>query len=122
MQILLLEPDHALAAIYQDALQAAGHEVRHVAHAQDAIHAVDSKIPEMIIMELHLVNHGGIEFLHELRSYPEWQGIPVVVLSMVSPRRLATHKPSLRELGVTECLYKPDTSLERLVHVVAHQP
>lgn len=108
-----------LAKIYEQALTAAGHTVEIVAHAQDAIHAADAKIPDLIIMELSLVNHGGVEFLHELRSYTEWQHIPVVVLTMVSPRRLADSKKQLNMLGVSAYLYKPATSLERLVTVVA---
>lgn len=119
MDILLLEPDSALAKIYQKSLETAGHTLRHVAHAQDAIHAIDTSIPNVIIMELQLVDHGGIEFLHELRSYPEWQKIPVIVLSMVASRRLAAQKSALHALGVVDCLYKPDTSLERLARVVA---
>ena len=116
MRVLLVEPDNALAMTYRQALSS--HNVQIVVHAQDAIHAIDTEIPHLIVLELQLVNHGGIEFLHELRSYPEWQHIPVVVLTMVSPRRLTVLNTQLDALGVSACLYKPETSLKQLVSIV----
>ena len=86
--------------------------------AQSGIDAVDANIPDVIVIEPQLGLHNGVEFLYELRSYPEWQDIPVVVYSI--NRRIAdpAFAPALRQLGARDVLYKPTTSLARLVKMV----
>jgi len=37
--------------------------------------------PDVIILDLMMPKMDGFEFLHELRSRPEWQDIPVVVVT-----------------------------------------
>ena len=117
-QILILEPDRILADIYRTTLEGDGHEVLMCASAQSAIFAADAIKPDLVIMELQLINHSGIEFLYEFRSYPEWQSTPVIVLSSVPPAEFADSKQLLtEELGVTDYYYKPKTSLKDLLNV-----
>lgn len=119
MNILLVEPDTVLAQIYQAALVGQGHRVRTAATAQAAIHAADQYQPELIILELQLVSHSGIEFLYELRSYSEWRDIPVLVLSHVPPTEFVDSWELLHsELGVHTYLYKPRTTLAKLLRTV----
>ena len=117
--ILLIEPNTLLAKTYTEALQHAGHTVDHVVAAQSAIQAADKHPPDIVILELQLPGHSGVEFLHEFRSYVDWASIPVVVNTTLPPSRIATAKESLeRDLGVTEMLYKPRISLQDLVRIV----
>ena len=119
MQILLIEPDTLLAQTYSKALKHSGHRVQVSATAQQAVHQADEHMPELVILELQLVSHSGIEFLYELRSYPEWQDIPVLVLSHVPPTEFVDSWNLLQnELGVKKYLYKPRTSLAKLLNSV----
>ncbi len=121
-QILLIEPDRLLAATYQQALEAVGHQVTICAGAQAAIQAADLTRPDIIILELQLVRHSGVEFLYEFRSYLDWQTIPVVVQSYIPPAEFMGSQQLLRdELGMTAYLYKPQTSLQQLVAAVHRQ-
>lgn len=120
MNILLIEPDAKLARTYQQALKRAGHSVRVAAHAQGAIDRADDSIPDLVILELQLVAHNGFEFLHEFRSYPEWQHVPVLLLTNVVSASLET--ASLASLGVVGYLYKPATSLQKLVTTIEALP
>src|SRR5438309_374786 len=81
--ILLIEPDRQLGTTYAQALADAGHRVVAAATAQTAIQAADEQRPEIVIVELQLVEHSGIEFLYEFRSYSEWQAIPITILSQI---------------------------------------
>lgn len=121
-ELLLIEPDRLLAATYYQALSDAGYRVTAAGSAQAAILAADRIIPELVVLELQLVEHSGIEFLYEFRSYPEWQGIPVIIQTQVP---VAEFKDSWRllsaELGVKDYLYKPETSLRRLIATVEEQ-
>lgn len=117
-RVLLIEPDTKLAGIYQRALENAGHEVKWAAHAQDAVHIADDYHPQLVVLELQLTAHNGIEFLYEFRSYPEWQGIPVLLLTMVPPQSLQISSDQIDTFGIVGCLYKPATNLKQLVTAV----
>jgi DNA-binding response OmpR family regulator len=114
MNILLIEPDKILADTYQSALIADGHEVVHTRSAQDAVHRADQTMPDVVVLELQLPRHNGVEFLYEFRSYSEWLNIPVVVHTFVPPHELAQAVILEKELGVVRTLYKPDTTLAQL--------
>jgi DNA-binding response OmpR family regulator len=120
MKILLIEPDRLLAECYKKALRADGdHQVTACAGAQAGILAADQVRPDLIILELQLVEHSGIEFLYELRSYSDWQGIPIIVQSMVPEVEFSGSGEILKnELGVQEYLYKPATKLRDLISSV----
>ena len=119
MNILLIEPDRILAKTYQKALQQAGHIVHLSTTAQSAIYNADKHAPDLIVLELQLVSHSGVEFLYEFRSYPEWQSTPVIVVSNVPPGEFSDSWDVLKDqLGVVAYRYKPRTSLKTLIRVV----
>ena len=117
--VLLIEPDRVLAETYRQALLSAGHVVVCCASAQAGIISADQHRPDLIILELQLVEHSGIEFLYELRSYADWQDIPVVIQTIVPPAEFnATRKLLCERLGVCFYLYKPAATLGELIKVV----
>lgn len=123
-QILLIEPDRVLAETYRQALLGAGHQVVCCASAQAAIISADQHRPDLVVLELQLIEHSGIEFLYEFRSYQDWRDIPVVVQTHVPPGEFTANRQLLRErLGVRTYLYKPNTTLrELLAQVDEHLP
>ena len=117
--ILLIEPDRKLARTYASLFAATGHAVRTAATAQAAICMADDRAPDLVVLELQLVAHSGIEFLYEFRSYVDWRQVPVVVLSGVPPAEFAVSRRLLTEqLGVRAYHYKPQTSLAALRRTV----
>lgn len=119
MRVLLLEPDRLLSRTYVQTLEAAGHDVAACATAQQAIHAADEHCPDIVVTELQLVSHSGIEFLYEFRSYVDWMNVPIIIHTNVPPGEFAEARTTLmRELGVQTYLYKPQTSLEKLLRTV----
>lgn len=118
MNILLIEPDARLAAIYTQAFTNAGHGLRHAGSAQVAVHIADEFTPDVAVLELQLVGHNGIEFIYEFRSYAEWKEIPIVLLTMVAPHSLGITNDLLGQLGIVDILYKPATNLQQLVRAV----
>jgi len=117
-RILLIEPNRILSQIYKDALRQEGYEVSAVYDAQNAITTSDKLQPDLIVLEIQLIKHNGLEFLYELRSYPEWQGIPVVVNSIVPPSEFAQNEVLYKEIGINNYLYKPQTSLTELLRTI----
>lgn len=120
MKVVLLEPDRVLADTYKQALQTAGHSVTMCATAQAAIIAADHQKPDVVVMELQLTGHSGLEFLYEFRSYEDWMDVPVTALTNVPAGEFSDSWALLRDqLGVEQYLYKPMTNLRRLLRAVA---
>lgn len=122
--VLFLEPNTLLAQAYTQALALAGHMVQVVQGAQEAIHAADTTTPDLVLLELQLPGHNGIEFLHEFRSYPEWQDIPVIINTALHPVRMQAAREVLEGgLGVVDILYKPTATLADICEAVrTHVP
>jgi DNA-binding response OmpR family regulator len=116
--VLIVEPDRLLARHYAAALRKNGHEDVWRSSGQAAIHAMEDFAPEVILLELQLGGHNGLEFLYELRSYPEWQAIPVILLTMTPTAALRAETPALERLGVRDYLYKPSAKLAHVVEAV----
>ncbi|HEY8999327.1 MAG TPA: response regulator [Candidatus Saccharimonadales bacterium] len=116
--VLIVEPDNVLARTYASALITARYEAFTARTAQSAIDAADEHAPDCIVLELQLPGHNGIEFLYELRSYAEWQHVPVI-LNTYTPRSEFVHMyDALTALGIVQVLYKPQATLAKLVRAV----
>ncbi len=117
--VLVIEPNRILGEVYHRAFTKAGYSVQTCATAQAAIMAADEQMPDVVVLEFQLVAHSGVEFLYEFRSYVDWQAIPVVVHSHVPTGQFGDQLDSIsKQLGIKSYLYKPTTSLQRLLREV----
>ncbi|HEV2403275.1 MAG TPA: response regulator [Candidatus Saccharimonadales bacterium] len=120
--ILLVEPDVLLATTYNKAFIHSGYEVSHVTTGQAAIDAADSMSPDLIVLELQLPAHNGLEFLYEFRSYPEWQIVPVITNTNIPFQQLGSAWSVVHDqLGIRAWHYKPQTTLQILLRSVREQ-
>jgi DNA-binding response OmpR family regulator len=117
-RVLLIEPDRVLAENLKSILKKSGFSTRWNRDMQAAVESVDEYQPEIIIMDLATGGHGGVEFLYELRSYPEWQNLPVIIYSSTPPAELQNLTKAQKELNITDFYYKPATSLTELAGAV----
>lgn len=116
--LLLLEPDRVLADTYSQALKQAGHQVVWQTDAQAALVDLDTQSIDLVVLELQLASHNGVELLHEMRSYPDWDQIPVLLHTMVGPSHQGLGRAFWPQLGIVDYLYKPQTSLAKLTQTV----
>jgi DNA-binding response OmpR family regulator len=118
-RILLLEPDRLLARSYSKSLESKGYSVHWINDAQAALGILDEHQIDLVVLELQLTGHNGVEFLYEFRSYPDWDHIPVILHTMVPDTHPGVGKSFWEELGIVEYRYKPQTSLKQLAERVA---
>lgn len=118
MYVLLVEPDVVLAKAYRAALEALDIVVSVVSSAQAAVEAVDAGAPDCVVLELQLAGHSGVEFLHEFRSYEDWQHIPVVAYSAVPREAFGVAESTWERFGVSRYLYKNDVSASQMAAIV----
>lgn len=112
--LLVIEPDHDIADALRTYLSKS-YKIIWTQSAAEAIALTGKKTFDAVVLELALGNqHSGLEFLHEFKSYPDTLLIPVIVLSQQQLDEI-----SLKSLGVTAYLYKPQASLEQVAAIIA---
>ena len=76
------EPDVRtyLARLFQDS----GYEAASAADGAEALEAVRRQRPDLITLDLSMPNKSGVGFYREIRSAPEYGGIPVVFVTAVT--------------------------------------
>jgi len=106
MRVLIVEDDKDLNQMYKLALAKAGHSVSTAFSAQTALDKLESSSFEAVVLDILLPHHNGLSVLHELRSYEDWQAIPVVVLSNLNPLDIGLKPGRFAQLGIKNFLVK----------------
>lgn len=113
-RILFIESDRLLGANAKQILKRAGHDVDWHVDPQAAMDSADAAHPDIIVLDLLLAGHSGIEFLYELRSYPEWAKLPVVIYSNVPAEEFSGAGIGAAALDIAAYYYKPTTPIGEL--------
>jgi CheY-like chemotaxis protein len=78
---LLVDDDEVVRRSVRQALEPIGWQVTEAENGQIAVEAITAARPDVIILDLMMPKMDGFEFLDELRARPDWQNIPVVVIT-----------------------------------------
>src|SRR5262249_61273062 len=78
---LLVDDDELVRRSVRQALEPIGWKVTEAEDGQVAVEAITAGLPDVIILDLMMPKMDGFEFLRELRLRPDWQGIPVLVIT-----------------------------------------
>ena len=78
---LLVDDDEVVRRGVRQALEPIGWKVTEAENGQVAVEALATALPDVIILDLMMPKMDGFEVLDELRRRPEWQNIPVVVIT-----------------------------------------
>lgn len=120
--ILLVEDDLWLAELYQDVLELDERcKVHRASSADDAFSLLDAHKIDLIILDMFLPGHNGIEFLHELASYGDLNKMPVIVLSGMTQIDIGMSAERWSHYGVVQYMYKPQTKPKDLIAAVKKQ-
>lgn len=115
VNILVVEDDPCVAALYRDEFEAAGFHADIAESGRMAIGKLQSQAPSAVILDLMLGDISGVEVLDYVRSQPAIWMTPVVVLS-------ANHRsPHMRAAwtnGADRCLDKATCSPRRAVEEI----
>jgi len=101
-EVLLVEDDHNIREALLDALAAEGYRVHCASNGREALSALQSCTPRVILLDLMMPVMDGWQFRTEQQRDPSIARIPVVVIS-------ADHrvKDKISNLAVDEFLAKP---------------
>ena len=115
-QILVIDDDPTGAQLLIDLLHLEGHRGIALENWRDPVAGVQTQRPDMVIMDVRLGNHDGLEVLRQLRSHPD-AGVGRIPVLMISAENAAAR---CRTAGASGFVEKPfDTeSLFRTIQEV----
>ena len=122
-KILLVEDDIWLAELYQNVIASEKNcQVFLASTAAQALEILDKNTNiAIIVLDMFLPEHNGIEFLHEIASYTDINTIPIIALSSVYQHEFGMNEERWRHYGVHKYLYKPSTKPDALLVEIKKQ-
>lgn len=114
MRVLIVEPSKDLAQVVRRSFDAQGIDTD-VAHtAQAGISRADKNKPDIVILEVLISEHNGLEFIHEFKSYQDWFNVPIIIYSNLSAEELGRAVGWKEDMNIVRHFYKPTVTLEKL--------
>ena len=80
-RILTIDDDAVMCEVYKYVLTEEGYDVTVVRDGRKALAELRVKTPDLILLDIKMPNMSGWEVLEVIRTTPEWQDIPVVMVS-----------------------------------------
>ena len=100
-RVLVVDDESSIRRYLRAALSAQGFTIFEAANGEDAINAVLTDRPDIIILDLGLPDFDGIEVTRRLR---EWSQTPIIILSV---REAENDKIAALDAGADDYLTKP---------------
>lgn len=114
--VYVVEDDESIQEIEEVSLQSAGHEVRCFGDATSFYEAMDTILPDVIILDIMLPDENGNEIIRKLRNKVETKKIPVM---MVTAKTSDMDLVRGIENGADDYLKKPFSVMELISRVKA---
>jgi two-component system, OmpR family, KDP operon response regulator KdpE len=111
LRVLVVDDERAIRRFLRVSLTAHGYSVFEASGGREALQAVSSDRPDLIILDLGLPDMDGIEVTRQLR---EWSRTPIVVLSV---RADEATKVAALDAGADDYLTKPFGTAELMARM-----
>ncbi|MDQ2899353.1 MAG: response regulator [Acidobacteriota bacterium] len=115
---LIVEDEPATREMLQRTLEAGGWEVRVAGNGSIALEKLREAVPGVILLDLLMPELDGLGLLEEMRKRPDWQSIPVIV---VTAKELSDEERSALNGEVGRILQKGAYSRDELLREVSRQ-
>lgn len=112
--VLLIEDEPNIIEAIRFLLTREGWKVDSHTHGADAIEVVQRTKPDLLILDVMLPGKSGMEILHDLRALPEYENLPVLMLTARGQMR---DRDMAERAGVSRFMTKPFSNTEVLAAV-----
>jgi len=111
--ILVAEDDAVLRDVYVKKFTIAGYTIRTAENGQEALDALKEKLPDILIVDLHMPVVDGFSLLEK---YPrDSRDFPIIVLTNFGDEQ---NKKKADELGADDYFIKSDMTIKTLIEMV----
>jgi two-component system chemotaxis response regulator CheY len=113
-RILAVDDSPSMRQLVRGTLTGAGYELTQRADGVEALEYAKEHGADLVLTDVNMPRMDGIALARELRALPEYQGIPILLLTTESTPEL---KKQAREAGVTGWIVKPFSPADLLASV-----
>ena len=117
-RILVVEDDESARTYLTKALNREGWTVVEAEHGKAGLDEMKKATPDAIVLDLMMPVMDGFEFLEEVRRRPEWEDIPIIV---VTAKSATQDERSILEGSVERVLQKGAFSYDELFGIIRKQ-
>ena len=103
-RVLVVDDSKMMRFAVAEVIRKLGYEVLEAADGDEALALIDSVQPNLIFLDINMPRMGGIDVLKQVRSDPQLEAVPVVVLTVEKDPDLMRRVAALR---VKDYLIKP---------------
>ncbi len=115
--ILIVDDQDQNLQVVGTLLVAMGYAVVPASSGEQALQRIAANPPDLILLDMVMPGMDGIQVCREIRSNPDWNGIPVVFLSAAGEKDLVVQA---LEAGGVDYVTKPFNKAELLSRVRTH--
>lgn len=109
--ILAIDDSPEMHRLYRIALQRPGYRLCFAKSGSDALLVMGNHFPDVILLDMAMPGMDGLAFLRLLRQQPEWEKIPVI---MITAFGTGEDTAATRDLGVAAHFVKAGFSMKQL--------
>lgn len=102
--ILVVEDNLANQELLQDWLEGEGFDVQSVATLATAVTALESRAPQVVLLDVQLGREDGLELSAWIRSNPVMSHIPIIA---VTAHAMMSDQQRMVQAGCNACVSKP---------------
>ncbi len=120
-KILIIEDDISQAELLKNFISMWGYKIHVISDGGEALNAVYEFQPDLILLDIYLPNKPGLEILKEIRKNPEFELIPIFVMSADSSEEVKIVSMSngasefvIKPIKMADLIMKIQTALELL--------
>lgn len=113
-RVLLVDDSRSVLRSLGQVLEGAALTVSTAGDGQEALVVVEQALPDIALIDLEMPRMNGLELIRHLRSQPETQALPIIV---ITARGTPEQIREAETLGIHACLTKPVSHNELLQQV-----
>jgi DNA-binding response OmpR family regulator len=107
--ILVVDDEPNILLSLEYLMQQAGYEVRSARDGDAALEAMESALPDLVLLDVMMPKRDGYEVCQAIRARPEWKGVKVIMLT-AKGREVEREKGM--SLGADDYVTKPFATQE----------
>ena len=93
-KVMLIEDDEEMGMLTSHSLRSLGYEVSWTKDGIQAMAALRTSVPDIIVSDFNFPAGGGVNFISRLRMAPQTQSVPVIIVSGVAVELIASVVPA----------------------------
>ena len=115
INVLIIEDDRFLSPLLKSRLEKEGLTVKQAFDGEEALKFLETIRPQVVILDLIMPKVSGMELLEKLSSDPQYNHIPVIIMSNLSQD---SDVEKAKSLGAVGYFVKVHASLDEVIKLV----